>query len=116
MRSLLELFGLRGFEYPCRTDPDAINVPYKAKSQCHRILKWLAAGQELSAWTLVGQLRATSAPARGREVRSWLRANGFKVVTRTMKQESGARVLFFKLAHSDRARLRAALNQINGSK
>lgn len=91
-----------------RTDLDAINIPYKANSQCRRILTWLAAGQTLSSWTLITQLRATSGAARGREVRKWLRANGFTLVEKT-RLVDGARVLFFQLAACDRPRLRAML-------
>lgn len=91
-----------------RTDPDAINIPYKAKSQTRRILTWLAAGHTLSSWILITQLRATSGAARGREVRKWLRANGFKLVEKTKKVD-GVPVLFFQLAACDRPRLRAML-------
>jgi len=110
MRFLSELFSRRlaVFALPCRTDPDAINIPYKARSQCRRILTWLAAGQTLSSWTLITHLRATSGAARGREVRKWLRANGFTLVEVTRRVE-GRNVLFFKLAASDRPRLAGML-------
>lgn len=110
------LNSMGGQIYVWRTDPDAINVPYGAKTQCHKILRWLAGGRTLSAWTLVAELRSTSGPARGREVRSWLRSHGFKIQTKTVKQPSGARVLFFWLSGPDRLRLRDILKQSKESK
>jgi hypothetical protein len=97
-----------------RTDSDAINVPFGAKSQCRRIAIVLMHGGHFSNMELIRWFGATSAPARGREVRTWLREHGITVTTEYRKAGTGARYAVWWLDYNNRAKLRAIMEANNG--